>query len=87
MLDLVMKTPAEKEIDIYIANMTSFKHHCAFGFWKESLMSDQHRLFGKKEYIEWITEAKSDETRNLRIETAVEWMAEDKIRNCKYIKK
>ena len=41
----------------------------------------------KKEYIEWITEAKTEETRNKRIETALEWMAEGKSRNWKYISK
>src|ERR1035437_933347 len=41
----------------------------------------------KREYLEWITEAKTDETRNKRTETAIEWMAEGKIRNWKYLKK
>ena len=41
----------------------------------------------KKEYVEWITEAKSEETRMKRLETATEWMAEGKVRNWKYIKK
>ena len=40
----------------------------------------------KKEYISWITEAKSDETRNKRMATAVEWMAEGKQRMWKYKK-
>lgn len=41
----------------------------------------------KKEYIEWITEAKTDETRNKRITTALEWLAEGKPRNWKYMNK
>lgn len=41
----------------------------------------------KKEYVEWITEAKTEETRNTRLKTAVEWMGEGKIRNWKYVKK
>lgn len=41
----------------------------------------------KKEYIEWITEAKTEETRNRRIITAIEWMTEGKSRNWKYMKK
>ena len=41
----------------------------------------------KKEYVEWITEAKTDETREKRMKTAVEWMAEGKIRNWKYVRK
>ena len=40
----------------------------------------------KKEYVEWITEAKTEETRNKRIETAIEWMCEGKSRNWKYKK-
>lgn len=39
----------------------------------------------QREYIEWITEAKTDATRNRRIETAIEWMAEGKPRNWKYV--
>lgn len=38
----------------------------------------------KREYIEWITEAKREETRQKRIATAVEWIAEGKQRNWKY---
>jgi hypothetical protein len=38
----------------------------------------------KREYIEWITDAKTDETRNRRLATAVQWMAEGKSRNWKY---
>ena len=38
----------------------------------------------KKEYLEWITEAKTEETRQRRIATALEWMAEGKSRNWKY---
>lgn len=38
----------------------------------------------KKEYLEWIAEAKRDETRQKRIATAIEWIAEGKKRNWKY---
>jgi uncharacterized protein YdeI (YjbR/CyaY-like superfamily) len=40
----------------------------------------------RREYVEWIAEAKSEETRKRRLETAVEWMAEGKSRNWKYAK-
>jgi uncharacterized protein YdeI (YjbR/CyaY-like superfamily) len=40
----------------------------------------------KREYIEWITEAKRGETRKRRVATAVEWMAEGRIRNWKYVR-
>jgi len=38
----------------------------------------------KKEYIEWITEAKREETRQKRINTAIEWLSEGKARNWRY---
>lgn len=38
----------------------------------------------RREYVEWITEAKSDETRDRRLAQAVEWMSEGKSRNWKY---
>jgi uncharacterized protein YdeI (YjbR/CyaY-like superfamily) len=41
----------------------------------------------KKEYVEWIEEAKTDATREKRMETAVEWISEGKSRNWKYMKK
>jgi len=148
-----------------LAGMASFKAHCAFGFWKGSLILDQRGdpaeksagQFGRitklsdlpskrilagyikqamklnengvkaparmktkasttprttvvpadlsaalkrnagareaferfspshrREYIEWITEAKTDATRQRRLAQAVEWMAEGKSRNWKY---
>jgi uncharacterized protein YdeI (YjbR/CyaY-like superfamily) len=150
-----------------MCSMAAFKNHCAFGFWKASLMKDPHKLltqsreamgqFGqitnledlppddvliayikeavrlneegvklrskpkatekksldipefftaalkenkaasetfekfsyshKKEYVEWIVEAKSEETRNKRLATAIEWITEGKPRNWKYAKK
>jgi len=40
----------------------------------------------RKEYVEWITEAKTEETRNNRLTQAIKWMAEGKIRHWKYAK-
>ncbi len=40
----------------------------------------------RKEYILWITEAKTEATRNKRLEIAVEWMSEGRSRNWKYEK-
>jgi uncharacterized protein YdeI (YjbR/CyaY-like superfamily) len=148
-----------------ICSMASFKEHCAFGFWKASLMSDPYKIlssenamgqFGrirnlkdlpadkilteyikeaaklnedgvklpskakpekknlivpdyltaalnknkkalntfenfsyscKKEYIDWLTEAKTEQTRERRLASAIEWMSEGKVRNWKYMKK
>lgn len=38
----------------------------------------------KKEYIEWIMEAKTDPTREKRVNTMLEWLEEGKSRNWKY---
>jgi uncharacterized protein YdeI (YjbR/CyaY-like superfamily) len=38
----------------------------------------------RREYIEWITEAKGAETRARRLAQSLEWMAEGKSRNWKY---
>jgi len=43
--------------------------------------SDSH----KKEYLEWITEAKGEDTHKRRLETAIQWMSEGKARNWKYM--
>lgn len=40
----------------------------------------------KKDYVEWLTEAKTEDTRNKRLATAIEWMSEGKSRNWKYEK-
>lgn len=147
-----------------VCSMAAFKQHCAFGFWKASLMPDPHNLLtnrrsamgqwgqiksledlptdeiliayikeavrlneagvkmparsrpaekkalvvpeylitalegnaeaaetfekfsysSKKEYVEWLTEAKTEETRHKRLANAIEWMAEGKSRHWKY---
>jgi uncharacterized protein YdeI (YjbR/CyaY-like superfamily) len=142
-----------------MCSMAAFKGHCAFGFWKSSLVLDQPGgddgmgHFGKitslrdlpsdrqlaayvkkaarlnddgvrvvktpsppkkplavppdfaaamkqktaarkafdgfspsqrRDYLEWVTEAKTDATRQKRMATAVEWLAEGKTRNWKY---
>jgi uncharacterized protein YdeI (YjbR/CyaY-like superfamily) len=38
----------------------------------------------KKDYVEWIVEAKGQDTRRKRVATAIEWLAEGKERNWKY---
>jgi uncharacterized protein YdeI (YjbR/CyaY-like superfamily) len=40
----------------------------------------------KKGYVEWITEAKTEATREKRLGTTIEWLAEGKARNWKYEK-
>lgn len=143
-----------------VCSMASFKQHCAFGFWKQSLMEqdafpaektamgsfgritsikdlppdkvmirlvqqavelnekgvkvakkpvekkelvipkdltaalsknkpakiafDKFSYSHKKEYVQWIEEAKTEATRNKRLATTVEWLSEGKSRNWKY---
>lgn len=40
----------------------------------------------KREYVEWITEAKTDATREKRINTTIEWLTEGKNMHWKYTK-
>jgi uncharacterized protein YdeI (YjbR/CyaY-like superfamily) len=46
---------------------------------------DKFSPSNKREYVDWITEAKTEATRNKRLEAAIEWMAEGKTRNWKYM--
>ena len=41
----------------------------------------------KREYADWISEAKREDTRKRRADTAVEWMAEGESRNWNYEKR
>lgn len=41
----------------------------------------------RREYCEWIGEAKTDATRDKRLTQAIEWIAEGKPRNWKYMRK
>ena len=40
----------------------------------------------KKDYAEWIADANSEATRDKRLATTIEWLAEGKARNWKYEK-
>ena len=51
---------------------------------KAKTVFENYAYSHKKEYLEWITGAKTEATRNKRMETALEWMAEGKSRNWKY---
>ena len=46
---------------------------------------DGFSYYNKKEYVEWTTEAKTNATRDKRLAQAVEWMAEGKVKNWKYL--
>ena len=56
------------------------KNKNAWSNWEK--FSNSH----KKEYVEWIVDAKREETRDKRMQQAIEWIAEGKGRNWKYVK-
>jgi uncharacterized protein YdeI (YjbR/CyaY-like superfamily) len=47
---------------------------------------EQFSPSAQRDYIEWITDAKGEDTRDRRVTQAVEWMAEGKPRNWKYMR-
>jgi uncharacterized protein YdeI (YjbR/CyaY-like superfamily) len=53
---------------------------------KAARFFEEFSYSGKKDYVEWITEAKTEATRDSRLAQAVEWMAEGKTRHWKYKK-
>ncbi len=71
----VKKTPARVPADLAGALQKNRKANTAF-----AAFSPSH----KREYVEWITEAKRDETRQKRVQTAIKWIAEGKARNWRY---
>ncbi len=54
------------------ANLTAKEYFDAFSYTR------------RKEYLEWFADAKTESTRQKRMNTAVEWIAEGKSRNWKY---
>ena len=47
---------------------------------------DSFSYSNKKEYVQWVTEAKTEDTRKKRMATSVEWLSESKIKNWKYVR-
>lgn len=70
------KPPPEPPADLVAALKKNRQAQAAFDAFPPS-----HR----REYIEWITEAKREETRQKRLAQAVEWLSEGKPRNWKYM--
>jgi uncharacterized protein YdeI (YjbR/CyaY-like superfamily) len=48
---------------------------------------DNFSYTNKNEYVSWVVEAKTEETRDKRLEQAVKWLSEGKIRHWKYMQK
>jgi uncharacterized protein YdeI (YjbR/CyaY-like superfamily) len=76
------KSASPKEIEIPDALQKALNKNKAAGTAFNNF-SPSH----KREYIEWITEAKTEETKNKRIATTIEWVTEGKSRNWKYMRK
>lgn len=69
------KTPAD--LDALLAQR---KHASARKIWEG--FTDAMR----REYVDWIEDAKTDATRQKRLATTLEWLAEGKQRNWQYMK-
>ena len=77
-----IKTTAQKELivpDYFVKALAKNK--------KAKQVFENFTPSHKKEYLMWITEAKTEETRNKRMETALEWIAAGKRKNWKYERK
>ena len=73
------RSKEKKELEVPDDLMAALKKN------KKALATFQNFSYSnKKEYVKWITEAKREETRKKRIQTAVEWMAKGKPRDWKY---
>jgi uncharacterized protein YdeI (YjbR/CyaY-like superfamily) len=69
------KPPVKVPADLEKALKKNARARAAF-----EAFSPSHR----REYVEWIEEAKREETRTKRLAKAIEWMADGKPRNWKY---
>jgi uncharacterized protein YdeI (YjbR/CyaY-like superfamily) len=72
--------PAQTLPDDLAALLAQKKHAAARKAWESFPPGAQ------REYVEWIVEAKTDATRQKRLATTLEWLAEGKRRNWKYEK-
>lgn len=74
------KSAASKEIQIPSYFLDALKQNN-----KALTTFENFSSSNKKEYLEWITEAKTEATRTKRIAAAIEWLQEGKSRNWKYM--
>ncbi|NML38907.1 hypothetical protein HHL17_17000 [Chitinophaga sp. G-6-1-13] len=74
-------TPVKKELEVPDWLLSAIKKNK-----KAWATFEAFSYSNKKEYVEWITSAKTDATRDSRLADALAWMAEGKIRNWKYVK-
>jgi len=75
-----LRPKAKKELTVPEDLLAALKKN------RKALMTFENFSFShKKEYVEWITEAKREETRQRRLATTLEWLAKGKPRNWKYL--
>ncbi len=75
---------SDPRIDTYIAKSADFARPILE---KNAAARKAFEAFSpscKREYVDWIVQAKREETRSKRLQQAVEWMAEGKQRHWKY---
>ncbi|WP_266156865.1 YdeI/OmpD-associated family protein [Dyella silvatica] len=70
----------EAALPVDLADLLAQKKHL-----KAKTCFDRFSPSARRDYIEWITEAKTEATRHKRLATALEWLAEGKQRNWKYM--
>jgi uncharacterized protein YdeI (YjbR/CyaY-like superfamily) len=75
------KPTLKKELPVPIQLAAAFKKNKKAFSGFEAFSPSQ-----RKEYIDWINEAKTEQTVNKRVQTTVEWSAEGKTRHWKYKK-
>lgn len=78
---LVKATPVKKDLKVPAYFIKALNSN------KSALNTFENFSYSKKkEYVEWVTDAKTEATRQKRLDTAIDWMAEGKERNWKYLK-
>lgn len=86
--DKGVKLPPRKKTTVAtVPKMPAFFKRALLANKKAAAQFEKFPPGQKKEYIVWLTEAKTEATREKRLETAIEWISEGKIRNWKYLTK
>jgi len=70
--------PQKVQIPVYFKTALSQNKKATVTF--DKLSNSQ-----KKEYVNWVTEAKTEVTKIKRLKTSIEWLSQGKVRNWKYL--
>lgn len=79
-----IKLPAKPKADPKSLNIPSYITSALKKNKKAHTLFEGFPYSHKKEYVEWITDAKTEPTREKRIATMLQWLEEGKDRNWKY---